>query len=67
MAHNLANQYAEPHGIPVPAGGLNIPTGIANPVLILLAVGLVMTYIATRRSFGRNVYAHRRQSRGGAC
>jgi len=54
---NLANQYAEAHGIPVPAGGLIIPTGIANPVLILLAVGIVMTYIATRRKFGRNVYA----------
>jgi D-xylose transport system permease protein len=36
---------------------LYIPTGIANPVLILLAVGIVMTYIATRRKFGRNVYA----------
>jgi len=54
---NLANQYAEAHGIPIPEGGLIIPTGIANPVLILLAVGLVMTYIATRRRFGRNVYA----------
>lgn len=54
---NLANQYAEAHGIPIPEGGLIIPTGIANPVLILLGVGLVMTYIATRRRFGRNVYA----------
>jgi D-xylose transport system permease protein len=54
---NLANQYAEDHGIPIPEGGLIIPTGIANPVLILLGVGLVMTYIATRRRFGRNVYA----------
>ena len=54
---NLANQYADSHGIPIPPGGLNIPTGIANPVLILLGVGLLMTYIATRRRFGRNVYA----------
>jgi len=54
---NLANQYAEQHGIPVPEGGLIIPTGIANPVLILLVVGLGMTYLATRRRFGRNVYA----------
>jgi D-xylose transport system permease protein len=54
---NLANQYAERNGIPIPPGGLNIPTGIANPVLILLGVGLLMTYIATRRRFGRNVYA----------
>ena len=54
---NLANEYAEANGIPIPEGGLIIPTGIANPVLILLAVGIVMTYIATRRKFGRNVYA----------
>ena len=31
--------------------------GIANPVIILLVVGLAMTYLATRRRFGRNVYA----------
>lgn len=54
---NLANQYAQANGIPIPEGGLIIPTGIANPVLILLGVGIVMTYIATRRRFGRNVYA----------
>ncbi len=54
---NLANEYAETHGIPIPPGGLNIPVGIANPVLILLGVGILMTYLATRRRFGRNVYA----------
>jgi D-xylose transport system permease protein len=54
---NLANQYAEQRGIPIPEGGLKIPTGIANPVLILLGVGGIMTYLATRRKFGRNVYA----------
>jgi len=54
---NLANQYANANGIPIPEGGLNIPTGIANPVLILIVVGIVMTYLATRRRFGRNVYA----------
>jgi D-xylose transport system permease protein len=54
---NLANDFAEANGIPIPEGGLLIPTGIANPVLILLGVGGVMTYIATRRRFGRNVYA----------
>ena len=54
---SLANEYAEANGIPIPPGGLNIPVGIANPVLILLGVGLVMTYVATRRRFGRNVYA----------
>ena len=38
-----------------PPGG--IPTGVAFPVLIMLGVGLVMTYLATRRRFGRYVYA----------
>jgi D-xylose transport system permease protein len=53
----LATQYAAEHGITEPPGGLIIPTGIAIPVVVMLGVGLVMTYIATRRRFGRYVYA----------
>jgi D-xylose transport system permease protein len=53
----LAQQYAEKNNIAVPPGGLQIPTGIAYPVLIMIAVGIVMTYLATRRRFGRYVYA----------
>ena len=53
----LAAQYAEANGIEIPPGGLIIPTGIAYPVLIMIAVGIVMTHIAERRRFGRNVYA----------
>jgi D-xylose transport system permease protein len=53
----LASQYAKQHGITEPPGGLIIPTGVAIPVVILIVVGLVMTYIATRRRFGRYVYA----------
>ena len=53
----LATQFAQQHGITEPPGGLIIPTGIAIPVVIMLGVGLVMTYIATRRRFGRYVYA----------
>ncbi|MCV0403127.1 MAG: sugar ABC transporter permease [Chloroflexi bacterium] len=53
----LANQYAESNGIPIPPGGLIIPTGIAYPVLIMIAVTIVMTHLAERRRFGRNVYA----------
>jgi D-xylose transport system permease protein len=53
----LATQYATDHGITEPAGGLIIPTGIAFPVVIMLLVTIAMTYIATRRRFGRNVYA----------
>lgn len=52
---NLAAARAQQTGIPVPPGG--IPTGIAFPVVIMLLVGLVMTYLATRRRFGRYVYA----------
>ena len=53
----LAHQYALSHNIPEPPGGLKIPTGIAYPVLITVVVGLAMTYLATRRRFGRYVFA----------
>jgi D-xylose transport system permease protein len=53
----LAHQYALQHNVPEPPGGLRIPTGIANPVLITIGVALVMTYVATRRRFGRYVFA----------
>ena len=53
----LAHQYALDHGITEPSGGLQIPTGIAYPVLIALGVTLVITFIATRRRFGRYVFA----------
>ena len=54
---NVANQYAQEHGISVPPGGLFIPTGLAFPVVVMLVVTLVMTFIASRRRFGRYVYA----------
>jgi len=54
---NLAETYALEHGIPIPPGGLIIPTGIAFPVLIALGVIVVMAVLATRRQFGRHVYA----------
>jgi D-xylose transport system permease protein len=53
----LAHQYALAHNIPEPPGGLQIPTGIAYPVLITVGVALVMTFVATRRRFGRYVFA----------
>lgn len=53
----LARQYAEDHSIAWPAGGLNIPVGIANPVMIAIGVAIVMTILATRRRFGRYVFA----------
>ncbi|HYM83385.1 MAG TPA: sugar ABC transporter permease [Candidatus Dormibacteraeota bacterium] len=53
----LATQYAHDNGIVQPAGGLRIPTGIANPVVILIGVTIAMTYLTTRRRFGRYVFA----------
>lgn len=53
----LATQFAKAHGIVEPAGGLQIPTGIPYPVLILIGVTLAMNYLATRRRFGRYVYS----------
>jgi D-xylose transport system permease protein len=53
----LATQYAKDHGITEPPGGLLIPVGISWPVLIMIGVTLVMTIIATRRRFGRYVFA----------
>jgi D-xylose transport system permease protein len=53
----LATQYAERHGIVEPEGGLKIPTGVAYPVVILICVAIVVTYLARRRRFGRYVYA----------
>jgi D-xylose transport system permease protein len=54
----LANRYAAEHGISVPAGGLLISTGFPYPIMLLIGVTLVMTWIATRRRFGRYVYAY---------
>ena len=41
----------------MPEGGLFIAHGIAMPVLIAVAVGIVMTFIAKRTRFGRYVFA----------
>jgi D-xylose transport system permease protein len=54
---SLAQQFAQENNIPIPEGGLIIPTGIAIPVLIALGTTVVMTFIATRRRFGRYVFS----------
>ena len=54
----LADRYAQENGITVPAGGLQIPVGFPIPILLLVGVTLVMTILATRRRFGRYVYAY---------
>ena len=51
----LADRYATEHGLPT---GQVIDTGFPNPVMIVLGVTLVVTWLATRRRFGRYVYAY---------
>ena len=53
----LAQQFAQQNNIPIPEGGLIIPTGIAIPVVIAIGITVVMTFIATRRRFGRYVFS----------
>ncbi|MEO8422921.1 MAG: sugar ABC transporter permease [Actinomycetota bacterium] len=49
----LPSALVERRGEPA---GTNISLGLAYPVLIAIGVGIVMTFIATRRRFGRYVY-----------
>jgi D-xylose transport system permease protein len=49
---------AEQNWGPTPAGGWKIPTGFPYPIMLLIGVTLVMTFIANRRRFGRYVYAY---------
>ncbi|MDW6022038.1 sugar ABC transporter permease [Mesorhizobium sp. BAC0120] len=53
----IVNRYAEAHGITVPEGGLFIAHGIAIPVLMAAAAGVIMTFITRRTRFGRYVFA----------
>jgi D-xylose transport system permease protein len=55
----LANRIALEQGWgPAPEGGWRIPTGFPFPIVLLIGVTLVMSWIATRRRFGRYVYAY---------
>jgi D-xylose transport system permease protein len=55
----LANRVAvEQNWGPAPEGGWRIPTGFPYPIILLIGVTLVMTWIGTRRRFGRYVYAY---------
>jgi D-xylose transport system permease protein len=51
----VAERWAEATGTVVPDGGF--AHGLAIPVLIALAVGIGMTFLATRTRFGRYVFA----------
>jgi D-xylose transport system permease protein len=52
----LADRFAAEHNIS--PDGLQISTGFPDPIILLVGVTLVMTWIATRRKFGRYVYAY---------
>lgn len=58
LAPALATEYAQQHGITEPPGGLKVPAGYPLPIILLLGVTVVMTWMATRRRFGRYVYAY---------
>jgi D-xylose transport system permease protein len=51
----LADQYAADRGLPP---GLLIPVGFPYPIVLLIVVTVVMSWLATRRRFGRYVYAY---------
>jgi len=57
LPERLAMQRYEDKGLAFPEGGVNISLGLANPVLIAIVVALIMTFVATRLSFGRYVFA----------
>ncbi len=57
VPENVARRRYEEQGLEWPEGGVEIPLGLANPVLIMIIVGLVMTFIANRTRFGRYVFA----------
>ncbi|HUG32838.1 MAG TPA: sugar ABC transporter permease [Acidimicrobiia bacterium] len=56
LPDNLARDVAAERGIEF-TDGMQIPLGISYPVLIAIAVMLIMTFIATRRRFGRYVFS----------
>ena len=53
----IVRRYAEANNITIPEGGLFIAHGIAIPVLIAIAAGVIMTFVTTRTRFGRYVFA----------
>jgi D-xylose transport system permease protein len=55
----LADRIAvEQNWGPTPPGGWMVPTGFPFPIILLIVVTLAMTWLATRRRFGRYVYAY---------
>jgi D-xylose transport system permease protein len=53
----IVRQYAAANNIQTPVDEIFISHGFAIPVLILIAVGVGMTFLTTRTRFGRYVFA----------
>jgi len=53
----IIKKYAAANNLDIPEGGLFISHGFAIPILVALAVGVAMTFLATRTRFGRYVFA----------
>ncbi len=53
----IVKRYAASNNIEIPEGGLFISHGFAIPILVAIAVGIAMTFLATRTRFGRYVFA----------
>ena len=53
----IVKQYVKANNIDTPIGEIFISHGFAIPVLILMAIGLLMTFLTIRTRFGRYVFA----------
>lgn len=53
----IVKRYAAANNLVIPEDGLFIAHGIAIPVLMAIAVGIVMTFVTSRTRFGRYVFA----------
>ncbi len=53
----IVRQYVAANNIQTPVNEIFISHGFAIPVLILIAVGVAMTFLTTRTRFGRYVFA----------
>ena len=58
LGRGLATRYAIEHGITEPPGGLKVSTGLPWPILLVIGVTIVVTFLATRTRYGRYVYAY---------
>jgi len=53
----IVRQYVQANNIDTPIEEIFISHGFAIPVLILMGVGVIMTFLTTRTRFGRYVFA----------